>query len=648
MHMRKAFVIFLLLSISVTGFLTVCADGGVESKRVLSDEEFLDLVQQKALQFFIQESNKKTGLVKDRANNSRDANSRVASIAAVGFALPAYVIGAQRGWITEQEAYERVLNTLQYFRDSLENENGFYYHFIDINTRKRAGDSELSSIDTALFFGGVLFVRQYYKGTEIEAVATELYERVNWQWMLNDAGVFSMGWRPTRHGGQFLDSCWGGYCESMLLYILGIGSPTYPVPASVWHNIVRPIERYGEHVLIYSPQLFTHQYSHIFIDFRNKHDQYADYFVNSRAATLANREFCIDNKDLYDTYSENVWGLTACDGPGGYRAYGAKPGHAQHDGTVAPTAAGGSIVFTPEFSIPALRYMYDTYKDRLWGRYGFSDAFNLEKNWFASDVIGIDQGAILLMIENYRSGLVWEFMMRDEDVQRAMSAIGFQEGSKALSMPQAVEVKIKRRPREISVDGNLGEWKRVEPIPFGEPEHVEYGNIENEQDFNVDLYFVWDLTFLYVAAKITDNDVSFRRGRAAIYKNDCLELFIDPEGDGLEWDNPDDIQLGLSPQFGDPHKRGKAWAWFQDMDPIEKKAVYLASAATEDGYILEAAIRWSFIGIKPDYTKQLHVSPAVHDFDEHDKSQAKINLFFQDLTGKDDRKKLAIFTLIDS
>jgi len=611
-----------------------------------SDEEFLDLVQYHLVQYFLNESNKNNGLVKDRASNKNDDEHTIASIASVGFAIPAYVIGAERGWIKEQEAYTRVLKTLTFFNDSMEHTNGFYFHFVNMETAKREMASEVSSIDTALLLGGVLFARQYYKGTEVEEIATKLYERVVWPWMQNAEDTFSMGWKPTPPGGKFLAPRWSDYNECMLLYLLAIGSGTYSIDASAWDGINRPVDRYGEHVLIKSPPLFTHQYSHVFIDFRDKHDAYADYFKNSTAATLANREFCIDQKKNYKTYDEDIWGLTACDGPGGYKAYGAKPGHAHHDGTVAPTAAGGSIVFTPELSIRALRAMYDRYRDRLWGRYGFADAFNVDKNWFSREVIGIDQGTMLLMIENYRTGLIWRYVMQNPEIQKAMDAVGFQEGSVALSMPPEVTIQAHQRKRNIFIDGDLSEWEGLEPFVFNPNDQLDYGTIDDVNDCAVELYTVWDEEYLFVAARITDDEIVSRKGGDAIYKNDCLELYFDPADDGFVWGNPKDVQLGFSPDVTDVCHIGKSWAWFQKENPLETGAVNLISTKTERGFNLELAVKWSFMGITPNFNKKIRFTPAFHDADEEGASEAKLNAFFQEATGKDETKKLGFLELI--
>lgn len=619
---------------------------------VKSDEDFLNLLQNRTFLFFWNEANPETGLVKDRAANGEEKDEyTMSSIASVGFALPAYVIGAERGWVSEKDAYRRVLNTLKFFKDDIYNNNGFYYHFVDMNTGERTGSVELSTIDTALFLGGVLFVRQYYKdsdldqGNKVYDLATELYERVNWPWMLDDGKTFTMGWKPNRKGGRFLPARWKHYDEAMLLYILGIGSPTTPVPADVWHNISRKIGRYGEHIAIQSPPLFTHQYSHTFVDFRDKHDDYADYFQNSVSATLANREFCIDQSVNFKTYAEDIWGLTACDGPSGYMAYGGKPGHAKHDGTVAPTAAGGSICFTPELSIKCLRNLYDNYKDDLWGRYGFYDSFNVDRKWVASDVIGIDQGTILLMIENYRTGLIWNYFMKNEEVVNAMDKIGFRPGTKKLEMPSMVTGNIKKTTKPIVLDGSLDEWSDAEVFDMNKRRFIEYGTKDDDADYSAELRFFWDEENLYVALDAVDNEGLFRKGGPAIYKNDCLELYFDPAGDDFLWGNKADIQLGLSP---DPEKgSGKTWAWFQNVNPSANGDVKIASAATDNGYVMECSIKWSFIGVNPAAGDIVRFSPALHDVDPSDRSKLKLNALFQDVTGKDDKKEVATFTFTE-
>ncbi len=397
----------------------------------MTTDQFLDLVQYKSFLFFWNEANPETGLIKDRAKNFETDKASVASTAAVGFGLTAVCVAEKRGWVSRKEAKARVLNTLLSYRDKVYNNHGFFYHFVDMDSGERYWKSELSSIDTALFLAGAMTAGEYFGG-EIKKVADEIYERVDWRWMMADGSTLNMGWDPET---GFLNTWWAVYCEDLILYILAIGSPTHPISASVWNNIGRPVGNYSGNTVIESAPLFTHQYSHIWVDFRGVHDNYADYFENSVYATLANRAYCVDElSKQFKTYNENVWGLTAGDGPDGYKAYGGKPGRAERpDGTVFPTAAGSSIVFTPELSISALKYMYDNYRDKIWGKYGFADSFNLDRNWTASDVIGIDAGPLVLMLENYRSGMIWKYFMKNKPVKKAMEKVGFVPGKKAPS-----------------------------------------------------------------------------------------------------------------------------------------------------------------------------------------------------------------------
>lgn len=396
------------------------------------DEALVDEIAYRAFLFFWQEANPQTGLIKDRANNFGSDEYTVASTAAVGFGLTALCIGKERGWITAEAGYERALTTLRFYRDQMTDVHGFYYHFVDVNTGERMWNSEVSSIDTAWYLAGALSVASCYSGTEVETIANYLYEQADFQWLLTNGGerpselLLSHGWVPET---GFLPYRWNTYSELMVLYLLALGSPTHAIPAESWAAWSRPVGTYAGYTSIAQGPLFTHQYSHAWVDFRGKRDQLGyDYFESSVNATLANRQFAIDNRDKFSTYNEHIWGLTACDTPDGeYRAYGAPPGLALHDGTVAPSAAAGSIVFTPDLSLAALRTMYMQFGDQLWGRYGFSNAFNLDRNWWDQDVIGIDLGITLLMIENYRSGLVWRIFMSHPAIQQAMGAAGFFE-----------------------------------------------------------------------------------------------------------------------------------------------------------------------------------------------------------------------------
>ena len=401
----------------------------------LDDEAFIDLVQQTAFDYFWYEANPQNGLIRDR--NTATSPS---SIAAVGFGLSALTVGIDRGWISRSAGRHRAHTTLQFFWDSPHGPEadatgykGFYYHFLDMQTGRRAWNSELSTIDTALLLSGVLHAQRYFdqdhiEEVEIRALADALYRRVEWPWLQVDAPRISHGWIPE---AGFLPYHWGGYNEAMILYILALGSPTFPVDGAAWQAWTSSYSwgRHYGHAFVVFPPLFGHQYSHIWVDFRGLRDDYMqdkelDYFENSRRATLANRAYAIENPMGWADYGENVWGLTASDVPQGYRPRGAPPAE-YDDGTITPAAPGGSFPFTPTESLAALRHMYKTYRTQLWGPYGFKDAFNPSANWFAPDHIGIDQGAILLMIENHRTGRIWSMFTPHAAIQRGLKQAGF-------------------------------------------------------------------------------------------------------------------------------------------------------------------------------------------------------------------------------
>lgn len=399
------------------------------------DDEFLDYIQQVHFDYFWYLANPSNGLVPDRT-----AKGAACSIAAVGFGLTTIAIGIDHGWISRAQGAARVLTTLNTFLHGPQGTNtagmigyrGWFYHFLDMNNAVRAG-AELSSIDTALLLAGVLDARQYFTGadaneTAIRAAADALFNRVDWNWMAKGGNVVSMGWYPE---SGFIASDWIGYNEAMVLYCLGLGAPTNPLPALAWQAWTSGYEwtnYYGYAYLPFGP-LFGHQYSHCWIDFRPIADPYmrnhhSTYFENSRRACLAQQAYCVANPLNHPGLSGIVWGLTACDGPSGYSAHGAPP-EQNDDGTIAPTAAGAAIAFTPEYSLPTLRYLYTQYRPRLWTAYGFRDAFNLGQGWVGTDELGIDQGPIVIMIENYRTQRVWRRFMQHDVVRRGLRRAGF-------------------------------------------------------------------------------------------------------------------------------------------------------------------------------------------------------------------------------
>jgi hypothetical protein len=392
----------------------------------------------------------------------------------VGFALTGYPVGVERGWITREQARERTLNTLRFFWSApqgpaaagMTGDRGFYYHFLEFDTGHRFQTNELSTIDSSLLFGGILTVQMYFDGdqpaeVEIRALADSIYLRAEWPYFLSEDRTVFMAWRPERGLGP---ARWRGYDESLILHVLALGSPTHPLGKDTYDAFVSTYkwgEFYGHEHLNFAP-LFGHQYSHIWIDFRGIQDEYMrargiDYFENSRRATLAQHAYAQDNPMGWRDYGENIWGLTASDGPSDttvtivgvsrrfhrYWARGAALDDIRDDGTIAPTAVGGSVPFAPEITIPALQAMRERYGEHLFTEYGFLDAFNpsvpegirVERGtivpgvgWFDSDYLGIDQGPILLMIENHRSGLIWELMKKSPYIVRGLCRAGFTGG----------------------------------------------------------------------------------------------------------------------------------------------------------------------------------------------------------------------------
>mgnify|MGYP005809944149 CR=1 FL=1 len=381
--------------------------------------------------FFIKEANldsksKGYGLIRDKDMYADD----IASIASVGYGLAALVIGTNRKWISYPEAYKRASKTLDTFLNYTEGVNGFYYHFVNMHTGKREWNCEISIIDTAIFICGAILAGEFFKG-EIKQKAEELYKRINWQWYRNKKNnYFYMGYKPeTGFWGQ-----WDMYAEQLMMYVLGVASPSYPINKNMYDDIKKPNSTYAgieDIIYTYCGTLFTYQFSHAWIDFRDrKDDNGIDWFENSKKATLANRIYCIKNKDRFKTFNENSWGLTACVGPNGYSGgYGAIPALAdvdkQNDGTVSPCGPIGSIVFTPELSIKALENFYNNYP-KLWGKYGFIDGYNLENGeWYSKEVIGIDKGISMMMIENYFTGLIWKYFMKNRYVIKGLELLGF-------------------------------------------------------------------------------------------------------------------------------------------------------------------------------------------------------------------------------
>lgn len=388
-----------------------------------TDEQLLDEIQRATFAFFWDEASPITGQVKDRALAGGNDSKKMASIAATGFGLTGLCIGDHREYGKHSEILDRVRKTLKFLANDLPHEHGFFYHFIHMDTGQRWEKCELSSIDSSLLYCGVLTARQYFADQEIKDLATKIYERVDWPWMLNGGKTFSMGWHPE---SGFLDARWEHFCELMMIYLLAIGSPTHPVPPSSWNAWTRPkIQYQGIEYISGNDPIFTHQYSHAWFDFRNKRDAYADYFENSVKATRAHKLFCLSLRDRFPDYSENLWGISASDYVQGYTAWGGPPPQGPIDGSIVPCATGGSLPFLFDHCIRVLRNLRGRYRDKVWTKYGFVDAFNPLTNWYDADVLGIDLGITMLMAENHRSGFVWEQFMKNPEARRGMELAGF-------------------------------------------------------------------------------------------------------------------------------------------------------------------------------------------------------------------------------
>jgi hypothetical protein len=457
----------------LSGAITSCASSQQDlrpspSPTGSSAQAMLDDLEERTFRFFWETANPENGLVPDRY-----PSPSFSSIAAVGFGLTAYGIGVERGYVSREAARERVLATLRFFHSApqgpeasgVSGHHGFFYHFLDMKTGHRFKTVELSTIDTTLLLGGVLFTQSYFDGAdpqeaEIRKLADEIYRRVDWRWAQARPPAISHGWTPE---AGFIASDWIGYDEAMLLILLALGSPTFPVEPEAWQVWVSGYEKewgtfFGQEHLNFPP-LFGHQYSHVWVDFRGIQDGYMrsrgiDYFENSRRATYAQRAYAMANPEGWQGYGQDIWGLTACDGPADveldyqgkrrtFRGYSARGPGFIDDGTLAPTAAAASIPFAPEIAIPAVVELHRRYGEHIYSTYGFLDSFNPSFHydvplsdgrtvpgfgWVADDYLGIDQGPIIAMIENHRSELVWRVMRKNPHIRAGLERAGFQGG----------------------------------------------------------------------------------------------------------------------------------------------------------------------------------------------------------------------------
>jgi hypothetical protein len=421
--------------------------------------EDLDRVQRDAVGYFLRSANPDTGLIADSSRKGAPC-----SIAATGLGLAGYVVGAERGFLPRREAARRTLAALRFFRDSPQGEDadatgfrGFYYHFLDMATGRRAWKCELSMIDTTILIAGVLTSGRYFSAAaddepEIREIAGFLYERIDWPWATADGAVVRMGWKA---GAGFLSYGWQGYSEALLLYVLGLGSPTHPLPAQsygAWTASYQWENLYDIDFLFAAP-LFIHQLSHLWIDFRGIQDEFmrekrSDYFENSRRATVVQQQYALRNPLWFKGYGDNCWGITAGLGPGfmkqraeggverqfyGYVARGIPFG--PDDGTLAPWAVVASLPFAPEIVLATLRHVREAYPDVVSAE-GLLTSFNPSfdtgdrerQGWLCPEHFGVDQGPVALMIENHRSGLLWRLMRECPAIVTGLRRAGFRKG----------------------------------------------------------------------------------------------------------------------------------------------------------------------------------------------------------------------------
>lgn len=422
------------------------------------DERSLLKLQEDTFGYYVRETNPTNGMVPDSTRKGSPA-----SIAAIGLGLAAYAVAVERGYVTRAEAVDRVLTTLRFFWKSPQapasgatGYKGFFYHYLDMETGQRINRSELSTIDTAYVLAGALTCRAFFdldtnEEREIRDLADELYARADWQWALNEGETVAHAWKPERGFSRYR---WEGYSEALILYVLALASPTHPIPPDsyrAWASTYRWKKLYGLEFL-YAGPLFIHQLSHIWIDFRRIQDEYMrskgiDYFENSRRATYVQQQYAIRNPRKFRGYNEHSWGITASDGPGpatqlvdgvtrkffDYCARGVP--HGPDDGTLAPWGVVASLPFAPEIVLPAIAYLDEKYPYII-SKYGFRCSYNptfsndtdKDKGWIAQGYYGLDQGPIVMMIENHMSGLLWDLMRSCPYIDAGLRRAGFTGG----------------------------------------------------------------------------------------------------------------------------------------------------------------------------------------------------------------------------
>ena len=596
----------------------------MEAYAEAADDDWLNEVERRAVAYFLDQANPRNGLVR----NTTEPNAP-ASITASGVALAVLPVGIERGWVSRPHGYQYARRLLQTLTQHLPHEHGFFYHFLDPETGARTWHSEISGIDTAIAAASALVAGAYFPDTEVEQLAQQLYDRIEWSWFLQEAGTLAWSWTPE----QGLDGNPMDFSESLLAYLLGLGSSTHPLPASSWDALWRPLGRYAGHSLVFTHDgsLFAYLLPLAWIDLRDRHDAYLDYWMNATYAVLANRQFCLDQQERFATYRAGFWGLSAALGRKGYIAYGGKPGKNTHDGTVAPYAVAASIPLVPELALRTYHEMCVLASPTAWGRYGLTDSFTLDPPFRCEYYIALDQALTLLMIENFRTGFVWRLLARHPVIQRGLSRAGFQPGAQEeptrLSVRRGnpgARLSLPHLRHPVVIDGELTEWTGaagvMELVPTGR-RNLEFGVVRSDDDVRLTAALAWDDDALFLAGTVTDDEIVTRHRGAMIYEDDCVELLLDLDHNGFRFDhNPLDAQIGFAPG-GERGNQPQTWVW----GPIDRAVpeVRAALRRREHGYQFEGAIPWSVIGGRPPVGRPFGCTVTLHDRDA-DGTSAKL------------------------
>ena len=441
--------IWLLSLGAALAFLIAAQDAKTPAPLSADDKALVTELARRSFQFFWDASDPNTGITREHLywnGQPYPAERRdVGSTGATGFGITALCIGAEHGWIPRDQARQRALHTLRYYADRAPQEHGWFYHWLNVKNGERTGatfdsaalpvpkdlklsrpKSEISVSDSTWLFAGALTAAQYFREEpEMARLAHKIYERVDYGWMRNgDPYLLAHGWMPET---GFLTARYDRYCQLALMYLMGIGSPSHPLPPESWHAWERNPNSYAGHHYIGTSLLWTYQWPFAWADFRGRREKgepHTDWFANAQTATRAHRAFCIDLRKEFPGYGPDIWGITSSTSESGYKAWGGPPKHGPIDGTVVPCAAAGSLMLTPDIAISAVRAMKERYGDKIWNRYGFADAFNPNNGWVSPEALGIDIGITLLSAENLLTGNIWKWFMRNPEMTHAMELAG--------------------------------------------------------------------------------------------------------------------------------------------------------------------------------------------------------------------------------